>query len=224
MTTIGDATSRVRNLFKAVKEDPFMTDRFLYSLIMKNAKALMYRDSLKQNLFKNSSLFQEIPCLELIDVDTVSACCTGIKTACKIKRSKDKLPLMTTLPNGPVIRAITTLDYSTKLIKTEPGVYVNMANTTNFRYNNNRYYWIVDSYLFIPNVEWEAVRIQAMFEGFVSNAACGEVNNFCMIEQDRELSIPEHLFTEIETLIRQEILTLNQLPSDGADDSKSTMR
>ena len=43
MTTVGEATSRVRNILKAVKEDPFLTDRFLYSLIMKYAKTLIRR-------------------------------------------------------------------------------------------------------------------------------------------------------------------------------------
>jgi len=35
MAAIGESISRVRNVLKAVKEDPFLTDRFIYSLIMK---------------------------------------------------------------------------------------------------------------------------------------------------------------------------------------------
>ena len=88
MSTVGDAISRVRNVLKIVKEDPFITDRFLYSLIMKYGKTLIYRDSKLKNIFKNSSLFKELPCVELIEVDTVEACCIGIKTGCTIKRSK----------------------------------------------------------------------------------------------------------------------------------------
>jgi len=44
MTTVGEAISRVRNVLKAVKEDPFMTDRFIYSIILKHSKALLKRE------------------------------------------------------------------------------------------------------------------------------------------------------------------------------------
>ena len=87
---VGESISRVRNVLKAVKEDPFMTDRFLYSLIMKFAKTLIKREELASTIYKYTSLFKEIPCLELIDVDKVDECCAGIKTGCTIKRSKNK--------------------------------------------------------------------------------------------------------------------------------------
>lgn len=223
---IGDSISRMRNVLKAVREDTFMTDRFLYSLIMKYAKTLMQRDLQKVNLFKNSGLFKEDPCVELIDIDRVSACCVNIKTGCTFKRSKEKLPAITNLNNGPVIRAVTTLDYSIQIHKTEPSVYANMTNLSSFKYNKRNYYWIVDGYLYIPDVEWEAVRVQALFEESISNQFCsiGSDRNVCMLEQDRELNIPEYLFSEIEQLARQEVLTAGQIPSDGADDSQNIMR
>ena len=36
MTSIGEAISRVRNTLKAVKEDPFLTDRVIYSSLIKS--------------------------------------------------------------------------------------------------------------------------------------------------------------------------------------------
>ena len=59
MTTVGEAISRVRNVLKAVKEDPFLTDRLIYSLIMKVAKTLIKRDDRIESLFKYKSLFKE---------------------------------------------------------------------------------------------------------------------------------------------------------------------
>jgi len=44
MTTIGEAISRVRNTLKAVKEDPFLTDRNIYFLITKYGKTLIKRE------------------------------------------------------------------------------------------------------------------------------------------------------------------------------------
>ena len=69
MSTIGESISRVRNVLKTVKEDPFMTDRFIYSLIMKYAKTFIKRESMSGEIYKYRNLFKEIPCLDLIEVD-----------------------------------------------------------------------------------------------------------------------------------------------------------
>mgnify|MGYP005999910829 FL=1 len=43
-TTVGEAISRVRNTLKAVKEDPFLTDRTIYYSIIKYGQSLMKRE------------------------------------------------------------------------------------------------------------------------------------------------------------------------------------
>lgn len=224
--TIGESVSRVRNVLKSVKEDPFITDRFIYSIIIKYAKTLIKRDSKLENFFKNESLFKELPCVELIDVDKVDACCTSIKTKCFFKRSKDKLPKIQSITSGPIIKSVSTLDYSERAVRTQPQLYTNLTNTSGFKYNNKKYYWIVNDYLYIPNVEWEAIRIQAMFDEDINSEICslGEDANNCTPEQDRELAIPEHLFSEIEQMVLNEILTAGRVPSDGADDSQNVFR
>lgn len=221
----GESISRIRNILKAVKEDSFLTDRLIYSLIMKYAKTLMQRDLKLVNLFKNSSLFKEDPCVVLIDVDRVAACCIDINTGCTFKRSKDKLPTITNLSNGPVIRAVSTLDYSVQVHKTEPSLYANMTKIPSFKYNKRKYYWFIDGYLYIPDVAWEGVRVQAMFEEIINKNLCGiDEKNICIPEQERDINIPDYLFSEIENLARQEFLTAGQIPSDGADDSQNVMR
>jgi hypothetical protein len=229
MATIGDAVSRVRNVLKTVKEDPFMTDRFIYSIIFKYALALMERDRSKVNVFKNSGLFTEIPCFELIEVDKVEACCLAIKTKCTFRRSKYKLPKMASLHGGYLIKTVTSLDYSLNFHETQPYTYVNMTKSTNFKYNTNRYFWIVDDYLFIPDAmidtDIEAIRISAMFQENVKQYTCDlPDDNVCVPEQERKFNIPEYLFSEIEQLVYQEILTAGQLPSEGADDKQHSMR
>ena len=50
MTTIGEAISRVRNTLKAVKEDPFLTDRTIYFAIIKYGQTLLKRENLNKGL------------------------------------------------------------------------------------------------------------------------------------------------------------------------------
>ena len=223
---VRDSISRVRGVVKAVKEDPFMTDRFIYSLITKHAAALIEQDSKMESIFKEVTLFKEIPCLELIEVDRIEACCTSIRTGCTFRRSKEKLPAIREYNNGPIIRAITSIDYSVRAHRSSPVEYTNMTKTSGFKYNKEKYYWILDDYLFLPNVQWEGVRVQAMFEDSLSHLLCNvdEDNADCTIAQERSLSIPHHLFSSIEQLVITEILTAGQIPSDGPDDSQNVLR
>jgi hypothetical protein len=42
--------------------------------------------------------------------------------------------------------------------------------------------------------------------------------------QDKDFSIPEYLFTEIESMVQQEMMTLGKIPSDTADNSQNILR
>jgi hypothetical protein len=123
MTTINDAVSRVRNVIKSVKEDVFMTDRFIYSVILKYAKMLIRRQDNEMKIFRVQSLFKTLPCVELIEVDKVEACCTGIKSGCTIMRTKDRLPAVLDGAYGPIIRTVASVDgsvltYTTRIYTT----------------------------------------------------------------------------------------------------------
>jgi len=224
MTTIGDATSRVRGVLKAVKEDPFMTDRFLYSLINKYSKLLIRRQDNEGKIRKYTSLFTTLPCLELIEVDRIEACCIGIRTGCTFRRTKDKLPAIVEGSLGPIFRSVTTIDQSIRLNETYPSTYQNMTKTSGFKYNKAKYFWLMDGYMYIPDVEWEGIRIEAIFDESVDDLTCSNEPGDCSLAQDRAIGIPEYLFAEIEQMVLQEILTSGQIPSDGADDSQSQLR
>ena len=55
MTTIQDTVSRIRNTVKGVKEDAFLTDRFLYSLVLKYAKLLIRRQDNENKIMRFQS-------------------------------------------------------------------------------------------------------------------------------------------------------------------------
>jgi hypothetical protein len=224
MITVGEATSRVRNVLKAVKEDPFLTDRFLYSLIMKFGKTLIRRQDSESKIMMFHSLFKVIPCVDLIDVDSVEACCTGVRTGITFKRTKERLPDFMEGSKGPLIRSVASLDLSHDVQETYPVTYANMTRSTNFKYNKSAYYWFLDVYIYIPDVEWEAIRIEAIFDEDVRALNCANNPMDCIFEQDREIGIPDYLFSEIEQMVIQQFMVSAQVPSDGADDSQNAIR
>lgn len=223
-TTIADSISRVRNLVKGVREDAFLTDRFLFSLISKYAKLLIKRQDNENKIMRFQSLFETIPCLELIEVDKVEACCTGIRTNCTIMRTKDKLPPILEGAYGPLFRTISSIDRSIQAYKTYPSTFTSIANSSNYKYNTTKYYWYLDGYLYFPNVDWEGVLVEGLWEQNVDYLKCTEDADPCALAQDHFIHIPEYLFAEVEQMVIKDLTLFIQLPPETADDKQNILR
>jgi hypothetical protein len=223
MTTIGDSISRMRNALKAVKEDPFITDRYIYSVINKYAKLLIRRQDNENKIMRFQSLFEPLPCVDLIEVSKIEACCAAVSGKCTIMRTKDRLPTLLEGVYGPLFRSVTSLDGSVQVFKTYPTTYTAMSKTTNFKYNKKRYYWYLDGYLYFPNLEWDQIRVEALWEGSTFGLNCKSEDE-CTMPQDRNFPIPEYLFAEIEQYALKEFLATGQIMTDGPDDKQNVLR
>lgn len=223
MTTIGDVISRVRGQVKAEVQDAFVTDRYIYSLILKNAQLLMRRQDSANKLMKFNSVWQKLPFVELIEVDKVEAHCSGIKSGCTIKRTKQKLPTFMEGYWGPLIRTVSSVDGSIELQPTSPGTYTSMTKTTSFRYNKTKYFWFLDGYLYLPNVDWDAILIEGVFEDDISKWTCEEEDN-CVPRYLQQLNIPDFLYAEIEQQVLNVLFNTIKIPSEDADNKQNINR
>jgi len=220
MTTIGEAISRIRTSIKAVKEDSFLTDRTIYFSISKYAKTLIKREDNQFKLMKMSQIFKVLPYVELIDVDKVEAGCIGVYSGCFFKRSKDKLPNILDGMFGPIIRTVSSIDGSIEMFRTEPGTWSSITKSTTFKYNKRFYFWIIDGYMYCPNIDWDAIKIEAIFENDIENCKTSD----CLLIQDQAFNIPEYLFSEVEQLVIKDLTMTLSIPADSVDDSKNTIR
>ena len=220
MSTIGEAISRVRNALKAVKEDAFLTDRNIFYTLTKYAQTLIKREDNQFKLMKMSSIFQVLPYLELIDVDKVEAGCVGVYSGCYFRRTKDKVPSILNGAFGPVIRTVSSIDGTIEIYRTEPGIWLSITKSTTYKYNKNLYFWYLNGYLYFPNLDWEAVRMEAIFDGYVDTCT----SDSCEIRQDQPLNIPAYLFSEVEQYAVKELAMALQIPTDLSDDSINTIR
>lgn len=221
MTTIQEATSRIRNVFKAVNEDAFLTDRLIYNILLKYSKALIRRQDNESKLMVYDSLFETLPFVELIEVDKIEANCAGIKTGCTIRRTKDKLPKVFSGSNGPIFRNIGPIDFSDTFQQISAAIYVAMARSTNFKYNKCNYFWYNNGYLYFPDIQWEAVMVEAMWEDSL-DGYCGK--DECSIMQEKAFNLPDYLFAEMEQMSTQELMTLAKIPMDQSDDKQNIIR
>jgi hypothetical protein len=223
MTTIGESITRVRAALKAVKEDPFLTDRNIYFAVIKYGETLLKREDNQYKLMKMSSIWTDLPYVELIDVDKIQAQCAGVYSGCYIKRTKEKLPKILDGSFGPLIRSVSSIDGSMELYRTEPATYTSITKTTNFKYNKQKYFWYIDGYLYLPDNQWDAIKVEALFDGDIAPYHC-EADDQCRIRQDQRLPFPEYLFSEIEQYVIKELSMTMQIPANGSDDNQNVLR
>ena len=219
MNTIAEAISRVRNGIKAVDADSFITDRLIYSNLLKYAKMFIKRQDGQTTQAKFNSLYKRIPCIDLIEVDKVAACCE-VQSGIKIKRSKEKLPSILEGSNGPLLRTVASIDGSVEVFRTTPQLYTSLQKTSGFKYNKKKYYWLLDGYLFIPNVEWDSAQIDGIFEGSISGLTCDDE---CQSVQSQYLNIPPDLFAQIEQQVINDFMRSMQINTDTAVADKQSL-
>ena len=230
MTTINDLLSRLRDKAKAVNKDGFVTDRFLYSSVKKFVPGLLKREDAKNILFTIQGIFQVLPYVELIDVDKVDSKCFKIANDCTIKRSKLRLPGLYMGYAEPMIKSITSISGPATSAQDEgdfqiieASKYASITKSKSFRYNTTRYAWFSDGYIWTPNLDWDAVRIEGLFDESIESFNCNTCK-ICIPRQQQPFSVPEYLFPEIEQFVFQDLGIMMKIPSDPIDDKTSVDR
>lgn len=220
MNTIGEAISRVRNNIKAVDTDSFITDRLIYSNILKYAKLYIKQQTAQSVQSRFNSLYVKLPCVDLIEVDKVEACCE-VKSGVLIKRTKDKLPGIVEGAGGLLLRTVASVDGSEEVFRTTPQFYNAQQKTSAAKYNKTKYYWYLNGYLYIPNVDWDSIAIEGIFESKLF-PTCEDP---CKPVQEQYLNIPSDLFAQVEQQVVNDFLRMSQINSDPQQgDNQSQLR
>lgn len=223
MTTVGTLISRVRNQVKGVRQDSFLTDRYLYSLIKKHGQLLMRRADSENKLMGFASVMRVLDNVPLIEVDKIEAGYVGLKTGITIRRTEKKVSFFLQGYWGPLIRTISSVDGSEELQPTNPSNYLNITRVPNFKYNKTKYYWFLNDYIYFPNINWDAVKIEGIPEGDVSEFTCKKEEE-CLTRQEFPINIPDFLHAELEARVLQDLGISIQLPSDQNHDNQNLLR
>jgi hypothetical protein len=172
----------------------------------------------KLKVYQSNTLFKPLDYVELVEVDSVNAC--GITTECTIKRSKDPLPKIRTINSKPAIKRVTSLDGAVDLIETTQRAFNRKSALSTFKYDKNFYFWYLDGYIYVPNVDWEAVSVLAYFTDASEinklNACNNDKTNYeCVSMLDEEFPSPSHLLELIIDKVNAKLANLySRIPED----------
>lgn len=125
--------------------------------------------------------------------------------------------------SGPIIRSVTSIDGSIEVDQVEPIIYQNITKSTNYKFNKGKYYWYLDGYLYFPNLEWESIKIDAIWDDDIAYLRCNDQTQ-CTYRQDQNTNIPDYLFAEIEQQVMAELGFMIKAPEDNKDDKQAQTR
>jgi len=92
----------------------------------------------------------------------------------------------------------------------------------NFRFNKTKYFWDLNDYIYFPNLEWDAVRIEGIFEDDISDFTCEE--DSCIVRSSQTFNVPDYLLGELESKVFQDLAGMMQLPPDFPNDKQNLAR
>lgn len=224
LLTYGDITSRIRRRLKAENQDSYLTDRDIHSLYKPWLNQVIKELDSRNKLMAFNSLFQTLDIVPLIEVDRIEAGCSGLKTGFSYMRTKDPIgELFMEAYWGGMIRSVTSIDSSEQFQPISPSGYINIASLKSYKFNKTLYYWYLNDYLYFPNINWKAVRIEAITEEDISKYKCNS-DEQCLPKQEQSFNVPDYILARVESLLFQSLGITLQLPSDNQPDNINPLR
>ncbi len=225
MATVREMVSRVRSLDKMLNSDNTVTDRVIATELKSKATFYIRRETDKRKLWNTSTIFTNIPCVEMVEIPT-SDCC-DYRSDQFVARSKFRLPKISDGIYGLLIHGVFSVDNSRRLKEITLSRYINLLKLG--LPTNDIYYWIYDRYLYISSSRVEVSSIWAYFEEDVPatllypSCPCIAQNkpNPCINPLDLEFKCPGYLEDVVVKDTLQILLqTYYRVPVDHTSDDK----
>ena len=198
MKTIRDSISQVRTLFKLVSFDDNISDRAIANILKGTAIKFIKQQVERRKLFASPNIFTSLDCVPMVQV-ALSECC-DYTSPCTISRSKYKIPKISESIYGLLIQGVWGLEKKFKYTETTANRY---ANTLKLGLRKpQKFYWVVNGYLYITDPEVEMVSMAAYFEEEFDTSqyqcdSCREIE--CPINPiDNEFKCPSFLIADVE--------------------------
>lgn len=160
MPTVRDVISRVRTTNKLLSSDDIISDRSIASELKSKATLLIKRETDLRRLWATTSIFQDIPCLQMEQIP-LSSCCE-YKSDKVISRSIHKLPAIAEGIYGYLIQWVMNPENRVAFNYVPVAEYLNYLKIyPEFR---KPVYWINNRYLYCTDPDAQLFAISAYFE------------------------------------------------------------
>lgn len=206
--SIREFISTIKNNLNTIPLDTRLSGEYIYFTAMNIASFLIKRETENRKIFKNTSIFYKLPCVELEEVSVVDC---NFNISCKtLMRSKKPLPKAFLSNYGSVIQIFNVMrnkDYKEVSITH----YKNISSQKN-KARNTKYFWIENDYLYIPDSEVEILVVIGLFSNPEEVIAFNE--EYCTKLLDFTLPVPDYLLQPVTEMTLKQLSIRLQIPRD----------
>lgn len=201
MPTVREDIAQIRKLVNSVSLDTRITNQYIYNKIIDVAKLIVRRDADSRKIYNTPESFATIDCLELEEVELKNCTNIWIPGCVSVMRSKKKLPKTFLSGNGSILNVF-SIDRSVQFIQTTPSKFTAIQQRE-FK-GNQKYFWIQDDYVVIPNSKIVAVTVDGLFidrSSFSYNSCLGILDSDSPIPDSLRMDIFRNVATEIGNIM-----------------------
>jgi hypothetical protein len=219
--TVRQMISDVRQDLKSVNLDQWIPGAYIHRKLIDTAALFIKREADNMRLQMYPDIWVTVDDLVMEESTLIGAADIKVPNCVRVMKSVKELPRIFTTRFGYVLN-VSSIDFSGDYVQTTPRDYNNKMNRR-FQDPTQRYFWIYNNQLVIPNSFVKSLTLRALFankaDGLKLNG-CG--NPGCIRTLDQEFPAPSHLLEDIkkstvidiasirEKLIESEYPNLNQ--------------
>ncbi len=211
MQTVREAISDISDGLKALNVDDKFAFRFLANKLQGKIDTFIKQDAEGRTIFNINEIWKPLPCIKL-ETATYDTCSEFYEYCDIVKKSKKKIPPVFTGRYGNFIK-ILSLNSSKEFKVIKSFQYKDIKNREFFN-KLDKYCWIEEGYLFIPDSEIEEVRGLGLFKDSLSaeyfNGHCDE----CYKPLDAEILVPDYILEIAKTAVVAELFQSKRAPVD----------
>lgn len=175
-----EGISLLRVSLREANADATLTNRFLYSKLVENAKWMIPRELKAGKIASSKSLYQIIPCMPTVKVSKIDEKCPIQIDGLDIYRSEFRLPPMWQWDKGPIIRRIMSIDNFSNFKLISSSDWQDKENNPYLKKSKEKYVFYEDGYLWFPKEHPKRLNIEAYFMDDVDDI------EFCNCQQKKE--------------------------------------
>ena len=213
--TVRQMISDVRQDLKSVNLDQFIPASYIHRKLIDTAALFIKREADNMRLQVYPDMWVTVDNLVMEESTLIGASDIFVPNCVKIMRSVKELPRIFTTRFGYVLN-ISSIDYSGDYFQTTPRDYNNKMNRR-FQNPTQRYFWIYNNHLVIPNSFVQSLTLRALFANKADGLKLNGCDSLgCIRMLDQEFPAPSHLIDDIKKATVIDIASIREklIPSE----------
>jgi hypothetical protein len=224
--TNSEIVSRIINGAKALDKDSHISRRYVLNVARSKATFLMSQKLLDKTLYREDDLIKHLPCFPLKKISRKDCGIVEFKLCKSIMKSKDPIPGLIYSRYGNSIISISSIDGSELFYPITLKKYNLNQRREHASLVKQKYYYIKDGYLYLPDSEIEMVDIDLISlepEKLNDISEC-ETADCCKSAWDSEFVCSDKLLEAVITDTRNEVLSALNIPKDENPNMDSNIK